>query len=263
MMMTLLLKPGLLVALSTRIVGGVRYQREDIDPDHQEGDARIAEWKTRREITDAEEHERATVARNAARSAITRVCRAASSWLLCPANDEQKLADAITEARAIVDAHNRSATVTRVEVYAITGRIASTDQEAARAIGAEVRSMIDAMQRGIAAADPQAIRKAANDARQLAGMLTDDAEKKVSAAIEQARAAAREIVKRVEKAGERAADVVADLQTSKLDAARFAVLDILGETHEGVEVPVIGRAVEFDSTPTNTFSAAPLSALEF
>jgi hypothetical protein len=253
--MTQLLRPGLLVALKTSIRGGIVYQRDELEPDHREGDARICEWKTRREISDAAEYDKAVIARSAARNAIVRVCRLSSFGLLCPVDDEQKLADAVMEARQIANIHNNDANVTKVEVFVLTGRIAQTDEEAARAIGNEVKELIARMERGVATADPEAIRAAATEAKQLASMLSDEAQTKVSEAIAQVRKAASELVKRVEKAGEKAADVVKEIQLDKLHAARFAVLDLMGEGEEaeGVKVPVAAPGI--DLTPEAIDSA--------
>lgn len=265
---TQLLRPGFLVMLRTSLQGGVTYERQEIQADHKEGDARVAEWNTRREIEDAAEHERAKEACSAARSMIVRQCRQTSRFgLMCAIEKEDELREAIDEAQRIVNAHNASARITRVELTAIIGRVAQSDEQAAQQIGAEVRALIDRMERGVKAADPEAIRAAANEARMLAGALTDEAAAKVSAAIKEVRSIATAIVKRVEKAGERAADVLADVQTTRLEAARFAVLDILGENEEPEPVealPVAGRAVEFDPDDTPASApAAPQITIEF
>ena len=55
-MRTQILKPGLLVSLKSTLRGGVSYRTEDINPDHAEGDARVAVWKTERTIINADEH---------------------------------------------------------------------------------------------------------------------------------------------------------------------------------------------------------------
>lgn len=227
------LRPGLLVSLKTSIKGGVNYQRVDLEPEHVDATgASVAKWETLREIPDPAEYERAVVARSAARAQITAVCSASSFGLLCPVHRESDLAAAIDAAREITDRHNAGAACTHVDVYALVGRIAQDDAEAARAISAEVRELLETMQQGIAAADPAAIREAATKARALGQMLSADVAGKVSQAIDQARGAAREIVRRVEKAGEAAAVVVGELATQRIEAARFAFLDL----DEGGEV---------------------------
>ena len=242
---TRLIRPGLLVSLKTTIKGGVSYRTIDIDPDHKEGDSRVARWETTRYIKDAEEHIEAVKARSAARGAILKVTRDSSFGLLCPMDDESKLADAILESRRIAEAFNARAQHSRIEVFVISGRIAATDEEAARAIGSEVRELLGSMETAIRAADPEAIRAAAMKAKTLAGMLTDGAAEKVNAAIAEVRAVARDIVKRAGKAGERAADVVADVTLSRLEAARFAVLDLESSGSDYVAPREVGPAIDF------------------
>jgi cell division septum initiation protein DivIVA len=245
-MRTSVLKPGLLVSLKTTIKGGVNYQRVTLEPEHQVGDGTRARWETKREIENAAEFEQATVTRSKARSLISAQCCASSFGLLCPISKEQQLMDAIAEARETADRFNAGA-ASRVEVYVMVGRIAQDDAEAARAIAAEVRELMSAMQAGIASASPETIREAANKARALGAMLSPDVAGKVSEAIEQARRAAREIVRRIETAGEDAATVVAQLNVSKIEAARFCVLDLDDD----------GAPIETSSAPARSVDLSP------
>ena len=232
---TSVIRPGLLVSLKTVLRGGVQYQKQVIQPETAVGASTVASWNTTREIADADEHAAAVIARGKARAAITRACCASGFGLLCPTENETMLQAAIADALAIADAHNIMARHTRVDVYVIAGRIADNDEAAARAIATEIRDLIGAMEKGIRAADPVAIRAAADAARETAGMLSDETGRKVTDAIKQARAAAREIVRRVGKAGEVAADVIRDIKLDALQSARFAVLDIAGGESEIVQ----------------------------
>jgi hypothetical protein len=254
-----LIRPGLLVSLRSNLRGGVVYQRRTIQHDTREGAAAIAEWETRREITDADEHARAVVARGAARTAITRVCCASTFGLLCPQSKEADLAAAIEEAQRIAAEFNATARCTRVDVFALVGRIASDDAEAARAIGSEVRELLDSMRAAVAAADVAAIRDAANKARAVSGMLSADVKGKVSAAIAEVRGIARDIVKRAEGVADAAAEIVRDVQMSKLDAARFAVLDLVSEEAPALAPSqVTAPAFDFDAAPD---APAPVAAV--
>ena len=259
------IKPGFLVSLKTSLRGGVSYTRTDIEGDHiDDTGKRVAEWQTRRAIHDPEEFNKATEARSAARSAVSSVCNASSFGLLCPMDKENELTDAIAAARQIARAHNGDAKRTYVDVFVLVGRIAQDDAEAARAIGAEVRALLADMEAGIRAADPERIRDAASKARAIGGMLSDDVASKVTDAIAEARRAAREIVRRVEKAGETAATVVRDLYTSKIEAARFAFLDM----EEGEATPEAPAVAGLDLPPAGEIelqAAPPLSqfAMEF
>jgi hypothetical protein len=251
-----LIRPGLLVSLKTSVRGGVTYQQRMLDPDHLEGAARVAKWETTREIADAEEHEKAVIARGRCRTVISRVCCPSTFGLLCPQSNEDKLFDAVDEAQEIARTYNRSARFTRLEVFVITGRIADSDEQAAKAIGSEVRDLIAAMEEGVRKASPEVIREAANKARALAGMLSSDAQTKVTAAIAEVRAIASDIVRRVEKAGEVAADVVRDVKLEKLQNARFAVLDLTEiDTGDDQPAPIAGRSIDLD--PDDEASVPP------
>lgn len=235
-MKTSLIRPGMLIGLKTAIRGGVTYQKVDLDPAHTvDGGGQVARWETTREIADAAEYERAVQTRGRVRNLIVRECCNTSFGLLCPNAREPDLIEAINAASVIVDAFNKEALHTMIDFRLIVGRVANDDEQAARAIGSEVRDLIATMEASIKAADPSAIRAAANTARTLAGMLSQSAEVKVNEAIDEARAAAREIVKRVQKAGEVAATVVDELTMTKLQEARFAVLDLADDDSEPVQ----------------------------
>jgi hypothetical protein len=226
-MLTSTIKPGLLVSMKTSVRGGVDYQRTELEPEHNgENGERVARWETKRVISDPAEYKRAIETRGKARTAIISACCQTSFGLLCPEGREAELRTAVDVARIIAAEFNASAQRSTVEVYVITGKVASNDVEAAQAIAAEVRELMSDMETGIKNADPEAIRAAANAARAIGGMLSDEAGAKVSAAIAQARAAARIIVKRVEKSGELASKVIADLSVKDIEAARFAFLDM-------------------------------------
>lgn len=235
------LKPGLLVSLKSSVRGGVSYIRKDLDAKVEES-SKVSRWETEKKIENAEEFEAANVARGRARTVISALCANSLFGLLCPNENAEKLDEAIKEARAIAAAHNAVATHTQVEVFVIVGKIAQTDEEAARAIGAEVTALLDQMKRATLAGNVEAIREAANKARDLGAILSEDVAKKVSGAIDEARKNARELVKRVQRDGENAADVIRDLYIQKMDTARSAFLDL----DEGVvqSVQHVAPAVE-------------------
>ncbi|HEY8926190.1 MAG TPA: hypothetical protein VIU64_17530 [Polyangia bacterium] len=266
------IRPGLLVSVKSNVAGGVSYQRIDLDTDQPAEEGKdIARWETRRIIEDKAEHERATKVRSAARALITKCCSTTSFGLLCPSDQEGALDAAIREARRIVDEFNESASHTRVTIYALKGRVASDDAEAARAITSEIAGLVQAMDAGIKAFDPKAIRDAANRARELSGMLSEEKSKKVEAAIEQARKAARTIVKRIETEGEARETVLLDIQRGQIESARIAFLDLSGDAGQ-VEQPTpttnLQRFADLDvgdepgERPTVAAGRADLPALD-
>lgn len=224
-MKTAIMKPGILVSLKTSLKGSVVYERRDLE-DKTEGETETERWETTKVIEDKTEHEKATKARSKARSMIAAHCCPTSFGLLCPLSKEDELNEAIREARRMVEDFNESAVRARVDVYVLKGRIADSDEEATRAIASDVTSLLEEMQAGIKAVDVKAIRDAANKARAMGAMLDEDKQAQVTRAIDVARKAAREIVKRVEKGGEAADVVLEEIATKPIESARFAFLDL-------------------------------------
>lgn len=259
------LKPGLLVALSVRIEGGVSYRRIEVDPEHDDGEGgRIGKWETEKYIPDAKAYELATQTRSKARALVAEVCSPSSFGMLCPLSEEKALREAVTNARTVAQAFNATSTGPTVKVFVLVGRIAQDDAEAARAIGSEVRALLNDMAQGVKDIDAEAIREAATKAKALGQMLSEDVSDKVEAAIKEARSAAREIVRRVEKAGERGADVIKAIKLRALEDARMAFLDF-EEGAQGEAVKPEGRALDLDSTPADAapaMSAGPAPLFE-
>jgi len=263
------LRPGLLVSLSARVSGGVAYDRKDLDATDAANAvagtaAAVSKWETTKVIDDPAEYERAVETRNKARRTVSAVCAASDFGLLCPSTREFDLTRAIEEARRLADEHNRTARRSFVGIYVITGRVSQDDAEAIRAIRSEIMGLISEMNAGIEAADPARIRKAAQAAKSLGSMLTPEAGAKVTSAIEEARAAATAIVRRVEKGGETAATVIAEVDTAALNAARAAFLD-LDDVKAVESAPVEVAAVDFapaEAQPAPV-SAPTAAAIEF
>lgn len=229
------IRPGLLVSLKTTMVGGVSYQRTELNADRvANGDQDIARWETTRVIEDKAEHDAASKCRSQAASLIRKCCQTTGFGLLCPQEQEGALDAAMAAARQLVDNHNERAEHTRVGIFVLKGRVAADDAEAAKAITQEISELIVKMDAGINAFDPKAIRDAADRARELSAMLGDEEQAKVSAAIKQAREAARTIVKRVVKEGEERTLVMLDIQRSQIEKARVTFLDLSGD-HEAPE----------------------------
>jgi len=249
------LRPGYLVSLRTTIQGGPKYQHSPIEHITGENGVDVAKWDTVRQIEDKEEYEAAIKVRSQCRGAVIRTCATSDFGLLCPVGKADQLLAGIAEASVLAKAFNETAKTCRVNVYVITGRIADNDQEAMRAIGAEVRGLLSDMQCGIRDADVKAIRDAADKARQLGAVLDDNASAVVNTAIEQAREAAREIVKRVGKAGEQAAVVISQIRTDAIENARFSFLDL--DEGQSTSVPVAARALDL-AAPVPVIEAASI-----
>lgn len=219
-----IIKPGVMVGLRSSVSGGVHYDRIDLDVgDAADPNVHRTRWQTTKTVADPDEHERAEKARSRARAEIAKVC-SASTWfgLLCPEDREAELDAAIERAKEIADAHNKTATFTRVSLCVLKGRIASSDRQANQSIAREISTLVDQMRDGIDRLDPKAVRDAADGARDLLAMLDSSQEETLSQAVAQARKAARDIVRRIEKQGEQASVVLADIQKGAIERARQA-----------------------------------------
>lgn len=239
---TTTLRPGLLVSLKTSVKGNVQYSKADIEVDHTTAEGtRRARWETERVVEDPAEHEEAGKVRTKACYLIRSICTPSSFGLLCPQDKAEVLERAMAEARAMVAEFNARAKLSRISVYAITGKIAQSDVEAIKSINSEVRDLMERMQDGIKNFDVKKIRDAAKDAKGLGQMLSPDAQARIQVAIDAARATARDIT----KAGEQAAIEVDKVTLARIAEARTAFLD-LDDARE-VEAPVAqGRAVDFE-----------------
>lgn len=250
------IKPGLLVSLKTYVRGGVRYDRVELD-EHREGEAAVLKWETTRTIEDQAEYEAANELRGRAQALVRGVCVPTTFGLLCPEDRESRLSEAVAQARELTREFNQAARICRVDVCVLKGRIARDDEEAARAIAGEARDLLEQMERGIASADVATIREAAQKAKQLGAVLTDGQAERIGKAVEIARKAAREIVKRVEKGKESLDVVLGDVNLQPIESARFAFLDLEGQAAPGeserilppVNLQRIGGLFALDGSP--------------
>ncbi len=247
------LRPGFLVSLKTSLSGNVSYEKRDIERPHvTAGGAELAKWETARRIDDIDEFERAVKVRGKAGSLVRSICAASAFGLLCPENQADKLDSAIGEARRVVDDFNAGASLTRLRVYVLVGRIAPDDVEAVRAINSEIRDLLRDMERGVASLDAEAIRAAAKKAKGLGQMLQPEAAARIQMAIDAARSAARQI----KKAGESAAIEVDKATMRKIAESRTAFLDLSDDETE-VSAPIQPtRAIDMEPEE-NRMVAAP------
>jgi len=237
------LRPGILVVLKTGVEGGVSYEKEVLQSETLMADgAKEAEWKTKKRVDDAEEHDRAEKRRAEVRSLIEGACAKSDFGLLCPSEREQELGLRIAKAQILVDEFNKSARASQVVFRILRGRVEQDDALATKALAGEVAGLMRRMEEGIAKLDVKAIRRAASEARSVSQMLSNEAQATVVAAIVQARDAAREIASRVEKAGELAATVLQDVRTEQIKSVRLSMLDV----ERGTEVTLkpVARALD-------------------
>lgn len=235
------LRPGLLVSLKTGINGNISWMRTPLEQDHltAEGTKR-ARWETKREITDPEEFENGCAVRSKCRGMIYKVCAPSTFGLLCPEDKRDELDEAVSSAQKMAAEFNATAALTRVHIYVIAGRIAADDVQAVRAINSEVRGLLTDMETGLKNLDVKVVREAANKAKSIGRMLQPEAMKRIQTAVDVAREMARKIV----KAGEEGAVVIDRTVLRQIRASRTDFLDIEEEVVEVQQPASPARAVD-------------------
>src|SRR5262249_36497596 len=151
--------------------GNVSYAKRVLEAARKTADgAERAKWETERTIVDPAEFKAAQEARSKAGNMIRRVCAHSAFGLLCPEADAGKLEAAIADANKVAKEFNSKASVTRLSVYVITGRIAPDDVEAVKAINSEIRDLMTDMESGLANLNVKEVRAAASRAKQIGQM---------------------------------------------------------------------------------------------
>lgn len=247
-MQTYTIKPGWLVGLKTRLVGGVSYKTED-EGRERDGRREESRWKTTKRVADKVELDAATDTRNRAAALVRGACIATPFGLLCPDDLSEFLEGRISDAERLVREHNSGAVYTKVEIFTIKGRIASDDKAAVKAIFSDVRQSIDDMKAGIKSLDVGAIRAAAQKARNLGAMLDRREADRVGLAVKAARKIARELVRRIDQNEALADWRLSDISTRPIDDLRFSFLDTSDP--------------ENGDSDAGSFSAAAAPELEF
>jgi len=249
------LRPGLLVSLSVRSRGGRHYEKVELeDTTNTETGEERSRWETTRMIADPAEYAKATRVRGKAGNMIRRVCVPSAFGLLCLEDNEPQLRAAIEQARTEIDDFNATATLTYIDLYVITGRIAQDDVEATRAISAELNSMLDAMEQGLVKLEVDNVRKVAGQVSKIGQMLSVDAQRQVDDVVLAVRASCAKIT----KAGETAAQELDAEVMAALDKARTTFLDF-GERVD-VAAPVEpGLALDLQAEEGWSFDDTPYS----
>jgi hypothetical protein len=245
------IRPGLLVHVSTSIKGNVRYEKTEGQTVIREDGSEFAEWETERTIKDPVEQKRAVEVRSKARSLVVGVCAATEHGLLCPDENQEKLEEAYTKARRLVDEFNATSTTTILKFNALAGRVEPNDRKAVRAINGEVRDLIAEMTMGLENLDPERVRAAASRAKKIGTMLAPEMQTRIEEAVKSVRKVAKDIA----EAGEQAAIEVDAAVINKLAAARTAFLDIEDAAEVAAPQETSGRAL--DLAPTEEHVKAP------
>lgn len=241
-------RPGYLVNLTTRLEGGVTYNRSGVEQE-VEGSQERSEWTTEKIVADVHEHKLATATRGRVRSLIRSACVWTTFGMVCPTDKLPELDEKIAEARNLARAFNQGggnawlaeqrnklaekdgqevtgewagAVHTKVRFATIRGQIAESTAEAVNAVRETVRGLLDELEAALRAGDVKGIRDVAANASQMERLLEEGsgARNALARAVGEARRVAREVVKRVEEGAEAAAVVIEQANMSLVATAR-------------------------------------------
>jgi hypothetical protein len=220
---------GLALDLTIRVTGGIEYKRRTLGS-KMDGEAKIEEWETEKITRNPEEHAQAIKVRADARNMITRLCSRTplGDLLMVPQEKEVDIRIALETAQAKITAHNGKATHHFVVMGCVPSRLVPDDRWTLRSISGEILATLVMMESGIGGANVERIRDAADSASKILPMLTPQASLVITGAIEDARRAAREITRRIVKAGEDPIDVIPEIQDrcAGIDAAKLTFSDL-------------------------------------
>jgi hypothetical protein len=228
--------------MSTEIKGGVQYAQQVIEAPNLTLEGRLeSEWNTRKTVSDPDEHARAIKLRTKVRGLILSATAASAfGAYLAPEEDRDKVFEAITEGRRLVDEFNASASYSRIHFNTFVARVAQDDVTAVKNIAAELRSLMDDMKVGLRELDVKAVRDAANKATQMGRVLSPEASDRVQVAIKVARRAARQMA----KAGDAVVKQIDRQAIRQVDRARTSFLDFVEESIEADSPEMSARSVE-------------------
>ena len=217
------LRAGLLVSLSTSIVGNTEYLTETIEAEHVTDDGKaVSEWNTRKTVKDPDEEKAASQARGKARNVVTKVCSQLGAWLLCPRDAKADLDAAVIEGHRVVNEFNAGSTYSKIRFNVITATIEGDDEKAARAINSEIRGLMTAMEAGIRDLDVEKIRDNANRLKEVGQMLSPQARDRAQLAIDSARMTAT----RIKAAGDAVSIEINNIAIRNIAESRLAFLDL-------------------------------------
>lgn len=233
------LRPGYMVALKTSTSGNVSYLKSG-ESEQQNADGSVSStWETTRIVADPNEHKRAVQVRSRVRSLIRSACAKTAFCFICPLERRATLDANIEEARSLVKEFNNGAVHNRVEFNILIGEIAPTDVEAIRAINSEVRDLMQQMAVGIGGKDAEAIRDAADRAKQVAEML----QASVKEVVDETVAIARKAASGIAKAQRNGTDIAIDKDAIKaIKSSSRSFIDFAEDVEPAPAAPKAGRS---------------------
>lgn len=218
------IRAGLALSLSVRISGGITYTRAGKEKETQ-GDGAVRErWETEKVTQNPDEYARAVALRANIRNSVTKICARTplGDLLIVPPDREADLEAALAAARVAVEDHNRASAHHKVTIGAVPARLSADDKWTARSILGEILVCLGEIQRSIGGGEVDAIRDTCDKLVKLAPALTGEVAGFLTAGVDAARGAARDLKRRLAKGDEDPIEVVTEIQSiwgTRVDSA--------------------------------------------
>lgn len=250
------LRESVLIVLNTRMVGGIKYQREELGQ-KVEDKTEMTEWKTLKIVDDVDETKLAIITRSKMRSLVTRHCKPTVMGLVCTKDNEAELDKGLQEAEELAREFNEKAKTCRLGVIGVKFDVQSDNEQAARVIAGQIKQVVEDLSAAIKEADVIKIREVLASARGLDDLLPDkQGGIALSEAMRAARVAATTIKREVEKKARDIEDVRQELDLTPIESARAFFLDFSDDVDAGAAVPVVAQQVEIEEEEQETPSLA-------
>jgi hypothetical protein len=232
------LKPSLLIGASISRTGGLTNSRMLLD-ESLDGQHEVKKWEVTRDVPNLEELQKADAVASECRRMLSKVCYRTGFGTVCPKDREGELVTIFKEIRVTIDNANVTLVGCKLSASFVRGEITTDDQEAAKAIGADISGFLQTLADAIGKADVKAIKQTLLQMKGIEQLLPVGQSETLTKAINQARTVAKTIAAEVVKKGRQIEDVKTELQTADIDLARAAFLEVdLGEP-EALTAPVV------------------------
>jgi len=230
----------------------VKYEREEEtrnETPNADGNDKTEKVITRttRTITAVDEYKAMDALRARMRNRVKANCVDTIIGWLSPRENRADLRKTIVQVEAEIIEVNAGATFYKVSPGVVVASIETDADVAAATVTETLRDAMDGLREAFARGDIEGMRAIAAGLKGFDALVNDEAADKVREAIDEARKIARTVVRETEKKGRALEEVLAELSTDAIDAARFMLIAREGavKADDGEALPEVdGRTLE-------------------
>ena len=239
------LKPSFLVYDGLRLKGGVRYKQTDRKT-MAVGKGEVVTYKGERTIEDVEEFNRAKAFRERMWRLLLRdpdtqedICTNTVVGLICPWEKEEKFDETVKKIHAETAGINfKTCTMYFSPVKFV---ITPDNTPASATIARSIIEILDGLKAALENADYKSIRNYLRSTRGLSSIWPDDIAVNLDKALDSSRKQANDIAKELRKAANNIEKIKKGVDTSVIDLARAAFLEVEGVEQDSRELPKVNH----------------------